>query len=113
MTKAPSVQLNKQVVLKARQGTENAIGEVEYSWAELGTVWAEVRPLTGTVLIAAQAETSRADFNVTIRFRSDVFALTTRVAFDGREFEVVHTSEPFNTRNQWVRMLVREARHAG
>lgn len=104
-------RLNRRVVLQIRTSTTDALGQQETDWQTLCEVWAEVKSPRGAALIAAQSETSRADYTVTIRSRKEVAALQTRVVIDGVTYEAVHVAEPEGTRGIWQQMLVREVRH--
>ena len=104
------VNLNKIIELSYRHSADDGEGGTDTSWPTLGEVWASVKPLRGQMLIAAQAEGTRADYTIIIRYRENVLAQDIRVQFDGRTFESVHIAEPDGTRNQWLQMLVREVR---
>lgn len=103
-------KLNRQVELQVRTSAPDDLGQQEVDWQPVGTVWAEIKPLRGDALIAAQAEESRADYTVTIRHRPDAAALQTRVKFGGVTYEAVHVAEPEGTRGIWLQMLVKEVR---
>lgn len=113
MPKLPIVRPNKKVILKVLTTSKNVIGEEEAVWEQVANVWAEVKPLKGGALIAAQAQDVKADYTVTIRWRNDVNVLESRVAFDDEEYEAVHIAEPEGTRRQWLTMLVGRVRNAG
>lgn len=104
------VNLTKLIKLTYRHEADDGEGGRDVSWPSLGDVWASVRPLRGQMLIAAQAEGTRADYTVVIRYRDNILSKMIRVEFDGRMFDVVHIAEPEGTRCQWLQMLLREAR---
>ncbi len=49
-------------------------GAVIVSWQDVATVWSEIAPLSAREFIAAQAEDSKINTRITIRYRNDVTA---------------------------------------
>lgn len=49
-------------------------GAVIVSWQDVATVWSEISPLSAREFIAAQAEDSKVNTRITIRYRNDVTA---------------------------------------
>ena len=74
--------------------TRDAFGGSIPAWADTATLPAEVRELTGRELLAAGAERHEVTFRVWIRHRSDVAAGRSRIVWEGRTLEVVHSADP-------------------
>lgn len=47
-------------------------GQEKEVWADVATVWAEVKAISGRELIASGAERSEATFRIWLRYRTDV-----------------------------------------
>ena len=98
--------LNERITILRRNDTRDADGGERIEWIDHATVFASADPLRGQALIAAQAETTRADYNFTIRYRDDIKPRQFKVAWNNREFEVTHIAEI--GRRHKLRMLTRE-----
>lgn len=67
-------RLNQRIELQAPTSTPDAMGGCDTSYATVATVWAEVEPLTGRELEAAQASYSEVDLKVIMRYYSGLSA---------------------------------------
>jgi len=67
-------QLRERVTIQRPTQTKNGIGEPVPTWADLATVWAHVKDLSGREINAARAVQSEAVKRVTIRWRADLTA---------------------------------------
>lgn len=87
---------------------QDAGGVPDEQWTTLFTCWADVAPLRGRELVAAQQVASEVTGTVRIRYRSD-FQLTSkdRVLFDTRVYDVVSVVN-HDERNREVILYVRE-----
>lgn len=105
------VDLNTLVKLLTRNNGRNDAGEYLKDWAPIGEAWAQVKPLRGQVLLAGQREESRADFMVTLYFRTDLIPNESRVEWDDRQFTVIHSAESEHGEpRQYTQLLVKEER---
>lgn len=65
-------------------------GEMVTGWADLATVWANVRPLSTRDVLAAAASNSEVRGKMMIRWRGDLGEATKlRVLHDGRTYRVI------------------------
>lgn len=67
-------KLNRRVTLQAPQSGVDEIGQPLSGWVDVDTVWADVRYLSGTETLKANAVTALASVSVRIRYRSGVHA---------------------------------------
>lgn len=68
-----SGKLRHRITLQSKgTPTRDAMGGEVVTWADVATVWAEVRALSGRALIAAQQAQSEVIATITIRHRADV-----------------------------------------
>lgn len=67
-------RLNKRVTLQAPETGVDAIGQPLSGWTDVATVWADVRYLSGTEALKANAVTALTAASVRIRYRSGVHA---------------------------------------
>jgi SPP1 family predicted phage head-tail adaptor len=66
-------EFRHRVALQKPMYTQNqTTGEMVETWLVVGTVWAAIRPLRATELVAAQATQSKVTTTIIIRFRSDI-----------------------------------------
>ena len=80
-------QLRHRIELQARSQSRAADGEATETFATYDTVWAAVEPLRGSEAIAAQEQSGRAQYKITIRYNASV-ALIDRIVHKGRTFEI-------------------------
>lgn len=79
-------RLNQRVDLHQPTATKDAMGECVETFSKVASVWAEVAPITGRELEAAQASHSEVDLKVIIRYYS---GLTTR-------WRVIHGTKTYS-----------------
>jgi SPP1 family predicted phage head-tail adaptor len=68
-------------------------GEPDAQWADVATVWADVRPLQGRALFLAQQVESRVDTEIEIRYRAGINAAM-RVTHDGDVYDILAVIDP-------------------
>ena len=86
-------RLRERVIIQTFTVTANAFGEPAESWADLATVWAEVK-----YRLLVSDEEHRADrladlrtVHFVIRYRSD-FDEKARIVYDGRNYDITAIS---------------------
>lgn len=67
-----SGKLRTLLTLNQKSVTQNASGEDVVTWAELGTYYADIHPLTGREVDQVGQRWAEAQFRVTARVRSDI-----------------------------------------
>lgn len=61
------VQLNRRLVLEARQDSPDGAGGTSQAWAALGVHWADVRLRSGRERTVPAGQASDVDFKITLR----------------------------------------------
>lgn len=67
-------RLNQRVILQRKSVVRDDMGGETVTWTDAATVWAEIRPLRGRDLVAAQQAQSEVTARITVRRRPDVQA---------------------------------------
>jgi len=67
-----SGRLTQRVILQSKSVARDAMGGETITWVDAATVWAEIRPLRGRDLVAAQQAASEVSARITVRYRTDV-----------------------------------------
>lgn len=81
--------LRSRITIQKRGPTKDDWGTpMPDAWADLDTVWADVRHPSGLEMVKADATTSVVKASIRIRWRSDVTA-GMRVLFDGRVYNIL------------------------
>lgn len=84
--------LRRQIALQTRATVQDTFGGQSQVWTTAYTVWAQISPLSGRELLAAQAVRSEVTHTITIRWRSelaDPMALAAmRAVYNGRIFNI-------------------------
>lgn len=76
--------LRHRVTVQSVTRTQGANGEVQEAWADVRSVWAKVEPVSARELYAAQQAQVAVSHRVTMRYQSDLTALSHRLVFEGR-----------------------------
>ena len=63
-------EMTERITFQQRSVTKNGLGEEVVTWADVATVWAEVRPLRGREFYAANQTQQVVDVRFVIRKRS-------------------------------------------
>lgn len=92
---------------------QDAGGTPDESWATIFSAWAEVAPLRGRELIAAQQVASEVTGTVRLRYRAD-FSITAkdRVLFGTRTYDILAVVDTMERHIEWL-LYVREGTNAG
>lgn len=80
--------LRHRVTIQSRGTGQDDYGGQVTTWTDLATVDAEVKPLSGKELVAAQAVQSVVTHQVCMRYRADVTAQT-RLLYRGRILNIL------------------------
>ena len=92
--------LTERITLQAATLAADAAGQEIQTWANVGTVWANVRYLTGREYIAASADTAATSASFRVRYRTDVLP-GWRISYAGRTWNISEVL-PDATRRQFV-----------
>lgn len=108
--------LRKRVTFQARSTATDSFGDQVTSWADVCTVYADIQPLSGRELFAAQAVQSAVSHSITVRYRPEFAVPKTvaamRIVYNGRFFNI-ESSLNFEERNRLVTMQAVEGLNNG
>lgn len=94
----PAGKMRHRVTIQQRAVTQGIYGEQADTWADVATVWAEVMPLTGKNLLAAQQMAPEVSHRITIRyavaFADPQTVAKYRVSYSGRLFNIHASYSP-------------------
>ena len=65
-------RLRSRVTLQRRVETQNAFGEVTWSWADVAELWADVETIAGKEYFAAAQVQGGADTKIRLRYRQGI-----------------------------------------
>jgi len=83
-------KLDRQIKLLRYSTTTDTAGGTVESYVEFATVWAMVKDLRGSQLLAAQQSNSMITTKFQIRHRTDLTAKD-RIEWNGKQYEIVGT----------------------
>ena len=81
-----------RVYLQAPAKTYDGEGQEVITWTTVGTVWAEIVPLTGKEYFAAKAVNSELTHEAHIRYRRNV-QTTWRILYGQRALEIISVAD--------------------
>lgn len=87
-------KLQQRITIQRRSSTLDAYGQEINSWSDIGTVWAEVKPLSGREKMRTNAMVveSQLTHQVTVRYSTLFLPSTTadawRILFESRIFNI-------------------------
>ncbi len=84
---APIGHLRERVTLQAAGIEVDAQGDPTYTWSDVATLWARVRPAGGRATTVAERRTLTKDYEVTIRWREGV-SPAQRFVWRGRYLQI-------------------------
>jgi SPP1 family predicted phage head-tail adaptor len=79
--------MNHRITLLRRQAGRDALNQPIEDWADVATIWADVRFQSGAEVLRANAEVSVKRASIRIRARKDIDA-SWRIRYQGEEFDV-------------------------
>ena len=104
-------RLRYAVQFQRRSSAQDSFGQQAMVWVNAFTANAEVKPLSGRELEAAQQVTAEVSHKVTVRYRQDfanpLLVAAMRIVFRGRYFNI-HASLNEDERNVFVTLLTSE-----
>ena len=101
-------QLRKQIAIQAETQTPDGAGGYALAWTVLATVWADIEPVSGNKIFAAQHLEGHVTHKITTRYRSDMTITTDmRAVYNNRAFNI-HAVLNTDESNQWWELLVEE-----
>jgi len=95
-------RLDRRVTLQSATISKDAAGAPVSTWADLATVWANVRDLSGRDMIAAQQAGNAVSRVVTIRWRDGITAALRLLFSDGKTANIGWVREI--GRKEWIEL---------
>lgn len=87
-------RLRHRVELQSLDQVQDSFGEQVKSFTTYATVWAEVNPLKGKEIEAAQQIFAEAECKIVIRYDERVTE-TDKIVFDGQDYEIGDVRDPY------------------
>ena len=81
-------RLRHRVTIQHKVTTKDEYGSTITTWEDLATVWADVLPVKGRELIAAETAAAVTTVKFVIRYRADVTATDMRIQFRGLTYNI-------------------------
>ena len=99
-------QMRHRMTIQSQVATPDGMGGSTITWADVATVWADIRPVSGAE--RAQADRLMLDVSHSILMRHRALSATTeRLTMDGRVFNVVSLYDADESRSH-LKVLARE-----
>lgn len=109
-------RLRYTVVFQRRSATKDGFGQQLLAWVDAFTANAEVKPLAGRELEAAQQVVAEVSHKITVRYRAELadpkISAAMRVVFRGRYFNI-QASLNEDERNVFITLLTVEGMNDG
>jgi len=104
-------KLSARLIFQSRSVATDAIGGSSSIWVDAFGAWAQLIPLAGRALVAAQARNAEVTHEVTIRYRSELAdplsAVSYRIRYGTRTL-TVHSAINVDECNKWIVLLCTE-----
>ena len=111
-----SGDMRDRVTFQTKQVRQSPMGQAIETWSDAFSCWADVDPLSGRELIAAQQVQSTVTHTVGVRYRKELANPTQvanmRIVFRGRFFNI-HACMDQSSRQRKVVLLVEEGLNDG
>lgn len=98
--------LNQRIRIDQRVKSENARGEITYTWAPLITVYAQAVPLRGRDFFAAAQTQSEITTRFRIRYRTGIDP-TMRICWKGALYQIKAPPMEVNGGREWIDLMCR------
>lgn len=102
---------NRQVKIQARATTQDAAGQQSMTWTDVVTVNAKVQALSGRELELAKAFSSEVDYQIDVRYRTNLTAAN-RLVYQGKFFNI-HAVIDVDTRHEVLQLMCGQGFNAG
>lgn len=86
-------ELDRRIKLQSRSAVVDSFGQQQTTWVDVASVWANIKPLTGTELVAASAVNNETTHQIVIRYRVGITAAM-RATYGTRIFNIQTVIEP-------------------
>jgi SPP1 family predicted phage head-tail adaptor len=92
--------LRDRITIRRRTETKNSRGGLDIGWADLASVWANVRSLNGREALIGGVLTGVSYFEITVRYRTDLEP-SQQILWGDRELNIISAEDKSGTR-QWT-----------
>jgi len=99
-------RLRHRLALQSVSTAQDEYGQPIETFATYATVWGMLEPLQARELLTAQQQNAEITHHAIIRYNSNV-AITNRISFDSRTFEIVSLTNAME-RNARIELLLKE-----
>lgn len=99
-------KMRHRVLLQKPVEVTDAGGGRTYTWTNVETVWAEVRPISARETLYGMAVANPVTHRISMRHRSDILP-GWRIVYDSREFKILSVVDP-DERKHWLELTVEE-----
>ena len=111
-----SGDLRRSIQIQQRSATIDSVGGQSTTWTTVATVWADIQPLSGRELMAAQEVQAEVSHTISIRYQplfSDPKAMAAmRVLYGTRIFNI-SASMNVDERNRLITLMANEGLNDG
>lgn len=99
-------RLRHRVTIQSRTEARDSVGQPIATWADVATVWADIRDVSGREYLTAGADRAEVSTKIVIRHRTDVDA-TCRVVHGSDTYDVRASLDPDGRRRMLQLMCVK------
>ncbi|OPY74917.1 MAG: Phage head-tail joining protein [Syntrophorhabdus sp. PtaU1.Bin153] len=99
--------MNKRITIQHSTRIADGLGGWTISWADTGTVWAAIWPVSASEQVKAMGQTMTITHRIRIRHRGNIRA-SHRIKYGNRYFNIVAITNP-NEANEYLDILAKEA----
>lgn len=108
--------LRHRITIQQRSTTTDELGQPTTAWTDVATVWADVSPLSGRELLAAQAARAQINGTITIRYQrqfSDPVAMAARRVLYGNRILNITSARDIDEMHQYIELSYAEGANDG
>ena len=95
-------KMNKRIILKGFKEVKNKEGVYIKQWTHIGSVWAFVKPMSGSQVFIAQATEHKNIMKINIRYNK-IINENMRVEIDGIDYNITYIEDvDFAHQEMWL-----------
>ena len=101
-------RLNRKVTVQSLAATQSTVtGEMHDAWATVGSVWAEVAPLSGREAFIASQVRADVDTLITIRYATFAVVPTMRIVKGTTYYDIQSALDPLDRKRE-IRIMCKK-----
>jgi SPP1 family predicted phage head-tail adaptor len=101
-------ELRKQIAIQTETPTPDGAGGYALAWTTVATVWADIKPASGSKVYTAGHLEGHVTHEITLRYRGDLGITTAMRAVYGNRAFNIRAVLNLDERNRWTQLLVEE-----